>query len=220
MLEYLLQNGASIDAADLHGRAPLHYAAIFDRLDAAQRLLKHRATRQGLASAAQQATLRPACASLTCIPLGALVQPDPSQLAAVHPTPALHTGCSVRPRRGGHVPQKTACRTYSHRHELAGHQRGQARVNPQRAGVPRTRQAAQHSTWPCCAELGWACCPPWLKSLPARHARLSTIGPLPLTELQPLCSAHVWRHALLHGLQHRTADMSCRGSIHANGGVT
>lgn len=45
VLEYLIQNGANIDAPDLHGRAALHYAAIFDRLEAAQRLLRHRATR-------------------------------------------------------------------------------------------------------------------------------------------------------------------------------
>ena len=45
VLEYVLQNGANVDATDLHGRTSLHYAAIFDHLEAAQLLLKHRATR-------------------------------------------------------------------------------------------------------------------------------------------------------------------------------
>ncbi|KAK9825863.1 hypothetical protein WJX81_005479 [Elliptochloris bilobata] len=46
LLEYLLQGGASADAADALARTPLHYAILFDNAEAAKLLLRRGASRQ------------------------------------------------------------------------------------------------------------------------------------------------------------------------------
>ena len=43
--EYLLQNGAPLDACDLHGRTALHIAAILGNTDLVHLLMHHRASK-------------------------------------------------------------------------------------------------------------------------------------------------------------------------------
>lgn len=47
ILEYLLQNGAGLEAPDPNGRTPLHYSVIFGKASATALLLRRGANRYG-----------------------------------------------------------------------------------------------------------------------------------------------------------------------------